>query len=265
MKQIIRWLVISIILSITSTMANANTNDAVIGPNDGLKITVYNNPDLTLETRVGTKGNITFPLIGEVKVSGLSAQQVETKIGGMLESGGFLKSAQVNVIVSDLQSQQISVLGQVAKPGRYPVDGKKSVMDMLALAGGLSPEAADSVNLIRKRDGQTTTEKINILDMVRSGNMNQDYVLTNDDVIFVERAPHFFIYGELGRPGMYKLERDMTAIQALSVGGGLTVRGTDRGMKIKRKNAEGQMEIIKAKHDDLLKPDDVVYVQESLF
>jgi polysaccharide export outer membrane protein len=116
---------------------------------------------------------------------------------------------------------------------------------------------------LRKRDGVTTKEIIDIVEIVRSGAAQPD--VAGGDVIYVERAPRFYIYGEVQRPGLFRLERNMTVLQALAAGGGLTARGTERGLRVKRRDADGKLQIIDAQHDDLLRPDDVVYVKESLF
>ncbi|MET3107089.1 polysaccharide export outer membrane protein [Oxalobacteraceae bacterium GrIS 2.11] len=261
MKQLASWIIASILGCMFMV---AHANDILIGPGDTLKISVYNNNDLGLTTRVSETGNITFPLIGEVKVGGLAVHTAEKRIGALLESGGFLKSAYVNIVVAEFQNQ-VSVLGSVTKPGRYALDGQRTVIDMLALAGGLTAEAGDTVRVIHSNGAQTTHDQIDIIDMMRSGDLSKNQYLGNNDVLYVEHAPHFFIYGELQHPGMYKLERSMTVIQALSVGGGLTVRGTDRGIKLKRRDAKGQMVMIDVKHDDPVTVDDVIYIQESLF
>ena len=146
----------------------------------------------------------------------------EKKIGGLLESGGYLKKAQVNIIVSLLASQQVSVLGQVNRPGRYPVDGKRSVLDMLALAGGIAADGGDTVSLVRTRNGKTTRETIDVIQMVRSGALDGNFDVAGGDMIYVERAPRFYIVGEVQRPGAFRVERQMTVLQALSAGGGLT-------------------------------------------
>lgn len=262
MKRLSMWCM-ALLLTLSAGFAGAA--DVLLGAGDVLKISVYGNPDLALETRVSEAGEITFPLVGNVALGGLSVSAAEKKIGGLLESGNFLRKAQVNIIVTSLQSQQVSVLGQVNRPGRYPIEGKRSVMDLLAMAGGIGAEGGDTVSLIRKRGGKSTKEDIDIIDMVRNANLNRDFDLTGNDVIYVERAPRFYIYGEVQRPGAFRLERSMTVLQALSVGGGLTPRGTERSMRIKRRDANGVMQVITAKHDDLLQVDDVVYVQESLF
>src|ERR1700731_1636180 len=115
-----------LVLLLAIFMLPALAADTPLGPGDGLKISVFGNPDLSLETKVSEEGNITFPLLGVVKVAGISSAEAEKKIAGLLVNGGFLKQAEVNIIVSDLQSQQVSVLGAVVRPGRYPVSGKRS-------------------------------------------------------------------------------------------------------------------------------------------
>ncbi len=262
MKRLVLWMM-AMLLALGAGAAGAA--DLALGAGDVVKISVYGSPDLNLETRVGDNGAITFPLVGQVAVGGLSVPAAEKKLGGLLESGGFLRKAQVNIIVTSAQSQLVSVLGQVNRPGRYPLDGKRSVMDLLAMAGGISAEGGDTISLIRKRGGATSKEVVDVLEMVRSGELKQDYELSGNDVLYVERSPRFYIYGEVQRPGTFRLERSMTVLQALSVGGGLTPRGTERGMRIKRRDAAGQLQVIDAKHDDVLRADDVVYVKESWF
>lgn len=259
-------LILLMMTSLLALMAGAtHAADVVLGAGDVLKISVYGNPDLGTETRVSESGDITFPLIGQVKVLGLPVAAAESRIAKALETGGFVKKPQVNIIVTLLQSQLVSVIGQVNRPGRYPVDGRRSMLDLLALAGGISLEGGDTVSLIRKRDGKTTTEVIDIVEMVHTANLNKDYDMAANDVVFVERAPRVYIYGEVQRPGPLRLERSMTVVQALSAGGGLTIRGTERNIRIKRRDADGKLQILDAKHDDLLQSDDVVYVKESWF
>lgn len=262
MKRIKHAMLAMLIVTIGSW---ASAADVPLGPGDVLKITVFGQPDLTVETRVSEAGSISYPLVGEVKVGGLSSNQAEQKIAEMLDKGGFVRKPQVNLLVTEMQSQQVSVLGQVNKPGRYPADGKRSLTDMLALAGGVNPDAADTVVLIRTHDGKTTKEVIDMVELVRSADPAKNRELAAGDSLFVERAPRFYIYGEVNKPGSYKLERDMMVLQALSTGGGLSPRGTERGVRVKRRDASGVLQMITVKHEDMLKPDDIVYVKESLF
>ena len=135
----------------------------MLGPGDVLKISVYGNPDLTTEARVSDAGAITFPLLGPVAIGGMTAAEAEKKVAGQLVSGGFLKKAEVTILITQIQNQQISILGQVLRPGRYPIEGKRSIFDMLSLAGGIAPDGGDTISLIRKRNRETTKEIIDVL------------------------------------------------------------------------------------------------------
>ncbi|TWI65150.1 polysaccharide export outer membrane protein [Pseudoduganella lurida] len=262
MKPFLKWMLGGLLGLI---MGWASAADFTLGPGDVVKISVYGSPDLGIETRISEMGAITFPLVGQVDVNGLDVASAEKKLGAALERGGFLKKPQVNIIVSQIQSRQVSVLGQVNRPGRFPLEGKRSVMDLLALAGGFGQDGGDTISLIRKRDGNVTKTVIDVVDMVRTGQLSKDLDLEPNDIIYAERSPRFYIYGEVQRPGAFRLERQMTVIQALAVGGGLTPRGTERGIRVKRRGADGKEQIVQVQHDDLLQVDDVVYVKESWF
>lgn len=262
MKRLVHWM-IAATLALAAGFTSAA--EVVLGPGDVVKATVYGSPDLATETRVSEAGSMTFPLLGEVQVGGLTTQQAEKKIGGLLEKGGYLKKAQVNLLITTLASQQVSVLGQVNRPGRYPVEGKRKVLDLLAMAGGANAEGSDLVTLVRTRNGTTTRETIDIVDMVRKGELNRDYEVAGGDIIFVERAPRAYITGEVQRPGPFRIERAMTVQQALSAGGGLTPRGTQRGLRVTRKDANGVAHTMDVKNDDLVQVDDVITVRESWF
>jgi polysaccharide export outer membrane protein len=159
----------------------------------------------------------------------------------------------------------VSVLGQVNRPGRYPVDGPRKVLDLLALAGGISADGGDTIDLVRTRDGKTTRETIDVVDMVRKGELNHDFEVAGGDVIFVERAPRAYVMGEVQRPGAFRIERGMTVQQAVSSGGGLTARGSNHGWRVTRKDASGNVRTLDVKGSDLVQTDDVITVRESWF
>jgi polysaccharide export outer membrane protein len=262
MKRLVHWMIAATLALAAGFTCAA---DVVLGPGDVVRASVYGSPDLAVETRVSEAGSMTFPLLGEVQVGGLSTQQAEKKIGGLLEKGGYLKKAQVNLLITTLASQQVSVLGQVNRPGRYPVEGKRKVLDLLAIAGGINAEGGDMVSLVRTRNGSTTRETIDIVDVVRKGELNRDYEVAGGDIIFVERAPRAYITGEVNRPGPFRIERAMTVQQAVSAGGGLTQRGTQRGLSVTRKDPGGVARTIDVKNDDIVQMDDVITVRESWF
>ena len=238
----------------------------VLGAGDIIRVSVFQNPDLTVETRISEAGTITFPLVGTVPVGGLSIQSAEQTIARMLRDGGFVVQPQVNAIVMQYRSAQVSVLGLVNRPGKYPLELANShVTDVLALAGGIMPGAADIAVVTGMREGKSFHVEVNIPAMALSGDMGNNIAVQNGDIIYVHRAPQFYVYGEVQRPGAYRIETNMTVMQALAQGGGLTLRGTERGIRVHRRNKEGKVEKLDLMMDDLVKADDVIYVRESLF
>jgi len=237
-----------------------------LGEGDAVRITVFQNPDLTTETRISERGTITFPLIGEVAIGGLTPAGAEARIARQLTEGKVMLKPQVTLNVVRVRSRQVSVLGLVARPGRYPLDDVSSnLTDILALAGGVSPGADDIVTVMLNREGKALKEEIDVPRMYRTGNMARNIRLENGDAVYVGRAPQFYIYGEVQRAGAYRVEPEMTVQQAISVGGGMTPRGTLRGLKIDRKTADGGLQRIEAKLSDKLQAEDVVYVAWSVF
>ncbi|HEX9396131.1 MAG TPA: polysaccharide export protein EpsE [Burkholderiales bacterium] len=245
--------------------AGAEPRDA-LGEGDTVRITVFQHPDLTTEARISAQGSISFPLIGEVELRGLEPAAAEARIARKLIDGDFLLKPQVNLSVVNVRSRQVSVLGQVVRPGRYPLDGAAAKLtEVLALAGGIGPGGDDNVIVMTQREGGPRRLDIDVPYMYRTGDLTRDIELVNGDIVFVQRAPVFYIYGEVQRAGAYRLEPGMTVMQALSLGGGVTPRGTERGMKISRRTPEGEVRRINAALTDRLQADDVIHVQESWF
>jgi len=240
--------------------------EPTLGVGDVVRITVYQNPDLTTEARVSENGQINFPLIGTVAVGGLSIAQAQAKIEKMLRDGGFVLRPQVTMQTMTIKSSQVSILGQVAKPGRFPIEivGSK-VSEMIAAAGGVVPGGADIVTLVGNRDGKPVKIDIDLPLVLQQGRADLDVPVENGDIIYVDRAPTFYMYGEVQRPGQLRLERGMTLMQALAQAGGLSPRGTERGIKVHRKDATGAVKILELKMNDPVERDDVIYVKESLF
>ncbi len=262
-KQFVVFMFIWLIL--VGNVIGGEVKKNVLGPGDIIKIFVYGHSDLTTETKVNEVGNITFPLLGEILVDGLTPAAAERKIASLLESRDIIRKPQVNILTTSLQSQMVSILGQVRNQGRYPIEGKRRLTDVLAMAGGIIPEGGDMITLIRSDGGKFNKEVIDVIDMIRSTDLTRNLIVQSDDLIFVDKAPRFYIYGEVQRAGMYRLEKNMTVMQGLSVGGGLTTRGTERGLRIQRRDSEGGLQVLTVNPSDLIQPDDVIYIRESLF
>jgi polysaccharide export outer membrane protein len=246
-------------------IASAQSRDT-LGEGDSIRVTVFQNPDLTTDGRISEQGTVTFPMIGEVAIAGLTPAAAEKRIAQMLEQGKFVLKPQVNLSVTRIRSRQVTVLGQVTRPGRYPLEDPTSgVTDILALAGGVVPTGDENVIVVVSRDGKNRRVDVNVPGMVKNGDFAPNIQLANGDTIYVQRAPVFYIYGEVQRAGSYRLEPVMTVMQAIAVGGGITPRGTERGVKIRRRGPGGTLQTLDASLTDPLVADDVVYVNESLF
>lgn len=237
-----------------------------IGPGDIVKITVYNNPDLTTEAEISQNGSISFPLVGEVKVGGLSRAEAEKAISASLGQGGFVPNAHVNMLVLQYRSQQVSVIGEVNKPGKYPINQMVTVTDLIAMAGGITQKGGNTVTIIKKDgNGRTAQYEVDFKRVLAGGDVAKNVRIDSEDIIYVAPAPVFYIYGEVRQPGAYPLAADLTVRQALSLGGGLTPRGSERGIQIDRKGLNGQVTTRRARLTDKVRPDDVVQVPEGWF
>lgn len=270
MRAIIQCVMFLAALGVTALSAQAQApekqGDYLLGAGDAIRIQVFQNPDLTLESRVTEGGTITYPLIGTVPIGGLTISDAEQKIATALIAGGFVQKPQVNIVLIQVRGNQVSVLGQVNRPGRFPLETVNiRASEMIATAGGIAATGADSVIVVGKRGGKPFRKEIDIAALYLDNKLDDDIAVGGGDVIYVQRAPVFYIYGEVQRPGAFRIERKMTIRQALAQGGGPTLRGTEKGLRVHRRDASGVVAETAPELNEDIQPDDVLYVRESLF
>ncbi|MBC8055360.1 MAG: polysaccharide biosynthesis/export family protein, partial [Rhizobiales bacterium] len=199
MRTFLRYLLLALTLcssafaqtSPSATAASAARPEALLGVGDIVKISVYQNPDLTVDgARISENGNINFPLIGSVAVAGLTVPAAEQRIAKLLRDGGFVLRPQVTIQVGVIRSSVVSVLGQVGRPGRFPIEsvGTK-VSEMIAVAGGVAPGGADVVTLVGARNGRPIKLEIDLPAILQSGKTELDIAVENGDIIYADRAP----------------------------------------------------------------------------
>ena len=238
----------------------------LIDSGDVLRISVFKNPDLSLDARVSEAGTLSYPLIGSVPVAGLTLAAAEKKIAGLLKDGGFVLNPQVNILVTLALGGLVSVIGEVNTPGRYSIEAAGGHLSgMLAVAGGIAPTGSDVVIVSGMRGGKPFRREIDIVTMSTGGTAADDIALAGGDTIFVNRGPLFYIYGQVQKPGQVRLERGMTVMQALAAGGGVTGKGTSRGIVRHRRDASGKVKEESVSLDEDVRDQDVIYVKESLF
>ena len=246
-------IVTALLLSALASLGLAQNPDK-LGPGDTVHVTVFQQPDLTTDARINDKGAIGMPLVGQVKVSGLTTTEAATSIAEALKQGQYLKAPQVSVALTTVRSRQVSMLGLIVRPGRYPLEEAHTKLpDLIAAAGGIAAGGDENVTVMR--DGKS--EKVSSL--------SKDFELKGGDTVYIDRAPVFYIYGEVVHSGAYPVKSGMTVMQAISIGGGLTPRASESRIKLRRAAADGKTREYDASLVDQIKADDVIFVKESLF
>lgn len=215
---------------------SSGTGEYRISTNDLLEISVYQEPDLTKSVRVDANGLISYPLLGNIKVDGFTAKDLETKITGLLQQD-YLVNPQVSVFVKEYS--KISVLGQVNRPGSYELKSGLTVMDAIALAGGFNVKSnAQDLKLVRKKGEQKETININANEIGSQGKKEKDLVLEPGDLIIVgelsELSAFIVVLGQVKAPGRYAFKEGMTTIEAIALAGGLTNIASANGTRIIR-------------------------------
>jgi polysaccharide export outer membrane protein len=242
-----------LLLSALALPGLAQTPDK-LGPGDAVHVTVFQQPDLTTDARINEAGAIAMPLVGTVKISGQSTSEAANTIADALKEGKYLKQPQVAVALTTVRSRQVSMLGLILHPGRYPLEEQHSRLpDLIAAAGGIAAGGSEEVVVIR--DGKQ--QKVNAL--------AKDFELKGGDTVYIDRAPVFYIYGEVMHSGAYPVKAGMTVMQAISIGGGITPRGSENRVKLRRVAPDGKTREYDANLVDQIKADDVIFVKESLF
>jgi polysaccharide export outer membrane protein len=238
-----------------------------LGSGDFIRIQVFQNPELTVETRVSENGTISYPLVGVVRVGGLTIAAAEQAIARGLAAGRYIERPQVNIVLLQNRGNQVSILGQVNRPGRFPLETVNTrLSEILAMGGGIAPTGADIAIVTGTRDGKPFRREVDIAGMFLDKKLQDDFVVAGGDVIYVHRMPVFYVYGEVQRPGSYRVERGMSVRQALAQAGGPTSKGTERGIRVYRRNAQNNaVDPLTPELNEPVLADDVLYVRETIF
>ena len=248
-----------------------------LGPGDVLRVSVYDNPDLSQEVTIEADGAFSYPLIGRVQAAGLPVPQLEGLLAKRF-AAGYLVSPQVGVTVTQYKSQQVYVMGAVGKPGPYALQRQTTLLEALSTAGGPTPEAGFEVIVTHAADKPALpsgTSKVSAaangqpamrvsLEQLMAGGVPQRITLQDGDVVYVPAATFVYVTGEIQRPGRYRLEKDTTIHKAVTLAGGFTKFAATKSMTVQRM-VDGKRLEFQAGPNDLLQAEDVVVVRPSLF
>ena len=260
--------------------------DYRIGPGDVLHVTVYGHEDMNLTVVVQPGGGFVFPLIGMVPAAKSTPQEVEARIAARLAKG-LIRDAQVTVVVQEYRSQVVFVVGEVSRPGTYPLAGETSVVEILSRAGPLSTNAGTEVVIVRPQaptdrpilplevkasptGGGSTPRAANALVLradvraIEAGQLDKNLALKPGDTLFVPPAARIFVTGEVRNPGAFAFSSGITIRQAVSLAGGFTQDASKGGARVVR-DMGGKSQSLKLKLDDRVQPGDTVIIKATLF
>jgi polysaccharide export outer membrane protein len=241
-----------------------------LGTGDLVEVSVYNVPELSTKARVSSAGDIYLPLIDYVHVGGLSTDEAEALIQQRLSDGGFVKSPHVSLLVQEYSSQGASVLGEVAKPGIYPVLGQQRLFDVISAAGGFTEKAGQSITVTHR--GQLDKPVTVPLARNATDSPEGNIAVFAGDTIVVRKADVVYVVGEVGRPSGFMMDSGhLTVLQAIALAGGTTRVAKLSGTRILRKGPAGISEtpvelkkILEAKAPDLaMQADDILFIPTS--
>jgi len=250
--------------------------DYRVGPGDILRVTVYGHEDLSQTVVVEPGGRFVFPLIGPVEAAQATPQDLEARIASRLAKG-LIRDPRVTVVVQEYRSKVLHVVGEVSRPGTYPLTGRTTVVEMLARAGPLSPQAATEVIIVRPlaaapdrpllpNEATSASAEVLRVDLaaLQAGRLERNLDLAAGDTLFVPQAERLFVTGEVRNPGSYPFHSGLTVRQAVSLAGGFSEDASTGGVRVVRGGGPKPL-TIKVKLDELLQPGDTVVVKAKLF
>ena len=274
-----------LMMSVLSAKRNSS-QDYRIGPDDLIEVNVFEDEKLNKTVRVSSQGNVSLPLIGILRVKGLTGSEMEKEIRDLLAEK-YLQDPHVVIFIKEYHNQRISVMGAVTKPGVYDVTGEKTVLDLLSLSGGIRDDAGKMLFLIRppslngdgsRKNKESEAESAKTFTaelegLLIKGDLNLNYTLQHGDVINIPPAGKVFVGGLVQRPGGFTLDKEMTLSKAIAVAGGMSTKADGTETRIFRFSGKGdQKEVLTFDTyaiqkgevvDPYLQENDVIFVPRS--
>jgi polysaccharide biosynthesis/export protein len=261
------------VLAMQASAPDKSTN-YIVGPQDVLKVTVFDEPQLSGSFRVDSDGSFTYPFLGRIQGVGQTVRTLEAELTRML-ADGYVRRPQVSIEVEQYRSRSVYIVGEVRSPGKYPLVAEMTLIEALAQAGSTTLAAGSEVVILHpahagpagpelvtgsQRIAQTT--HVSLVEL-QAGKFIENVVLHEGDTVFVPRAERFYVTGQVKTPGAYVFEHGMTVLQALSLAGGLSEKGSNRGIKVIRL-IDGQKKELDIKLSDLVQPNDTLIIRQRL-
>ena len=264
--------------SLPDPLAALESSDYRIGRQDLLEIRVFDVEELNQTVRVSDDGSITMPLLGRQMVDGLTKTELERKIAALLEER-YVRDPQVTIFVKEYESKRVAVSGAVKKPGTYEMLGRKTLLEMLSMAGGLDADLGEEIIIFRRTaEGPTHRIPVDLERLVYAADPSLNLAVQPGDIIYVPTVERIriFVTGAVKQPDVYEVPRDepITVLKAVTLAGGTTDRAARKRVQIMRSDPDGERvtlivnlrKIQRGKDEDpLLEEGDIVLVPESFF
>ncbi len=248
---------------------NVDPSDYLLGAGDLLQITVFEAEKLNTSVRVSSRGYVTLSLLGQIKIKGLTAREAEVKIEELYRQQ-YIKDPHVSVFVKEHISQRVTLVGQFEKPGAYDYLSKQRLLDVMALAGGLSDKAGRTIQIRRSnsKPGEPNIFVVDLDQLIKEGRSELNIEIIGGDTIFVPEAGNFFVDGAVRRPGSYPLRNKMLLREALLAAGGIAPYGKESLALIRLDKDKGpkiiKLNLNDPKHQEIEVQDrDVIIVESS--
>ncbi len=246
--------------------------EVLLGGGELLEITVFGAPEFTKEVRVSSDGKIALPMIGEVPVAGLTIREAEKRVSQRLSEGGFFNDPQVSVMVKEFTTQGISILGEVQKPGIYPLLGSRTLNDAISAAGGVTPRAGKLVTITHRGRANSEAQTLTLSWQQEDAAVTNNPKIVPGDTIIVSKAGIVYVVGDVKQPNGFVMENaDLTVLQAIAMAQGTNPTAALNDAKLIRKSANGRKQIplplrkmLEARVADVrLQADDIIFVPNS--
>ncbi|MHB8790325.1 MAG: SLBB domain-containing protein [Desulfobulbaceae bacterium] len=259
--------VLALALGVSSLLAQAADSfgaEYILGPGDVIRITVYANDDLLTEARMSSEGVVIMPLLGQVKLTGMTVGQASEHISSLL-ADGYIINPQVNIFIQEFRSKKAIILGRINRPGMIEMSGTVTLLELISQAGGLADDFGEKVTIKRVENGKDHVIQVDLKSLIEGGDMKQNIDIRDGDTIYVGKAGMCYVTGEVQSPNAYKCSDNMTVLKLITLAGGFTGKASKSKVRIVR-IVNGQETLLENVALDLpVLPDDVIVVPESFF
>lgn len=242
----------------------AFAGDYLVGPGDVISIIVYDNDDLKAKVRVSSNGTIVVPLLGQISVNRLTISAITEKLTRLF-ANGYIVNPQINVFVDEFRSRKVVILGNVRNPGIIELSGPTTFLELVSKAGGFDKDSGDTATIKRKIDDRDTVIAINLVSLVKGGDLSQNIQINDEDTVYISSAGMCYVTGEVGTPGTYPCREGTTVLKLVALAKGFTGKASKTSVSIIRIEGDKKNVIKDVSLDAPVIQNDVIVVPESFF